>query len=568
MTQTATPTTPATSAPLPAWAADLVTLYEANAVNQFILHGNVHDRLILPLGGGKAALGNLQQFLVDVLMPRFDVVLSYDLGNGVRIEKGGQFFTKWPGYKEGDPLPKAPRHAVEFLTHYFRYGANLARLGRERLQVGCVINSAHLVAPAVQGALSYDLNALALLMREWSADTLLAGHTLATFLVSENLNDLHPLLVNNTRASQVKVPLPTPADLEAAFRLLEPESRVALADFANDFPNLAEQLSGATLGSVESLLKTRQYRAQKITGRDVAALKKQLIERDANGLIEFVEPRKTLDDLHGQEYVKKWLRQDFALWRQNDLQAMPMGYLLCGPVGTGKTYMVECLAGEAGVPVVKLKNFRDKWVGSTESNLEKIFRLLAAIGRCFVFVDEADQALGRRDVGPNDSGVSGRVYGMMAEQMSDTRNRGKIVWILASSRPDLIEVDLKRPGRIDVKIPLFPTTTPEESFGLIKALSKKRGVDLPDDTFEQVKETLPLLLTPGAAETLSVKIYRLVKAEQKSPLDALKDVLSDYQSPVPLDVMEFQIGLAVREASDLDFVPMIFRKTSPPAAPQ
>jgi SpoVK/Ycf46/Vps4 family AAA+-type ATPase len=237
-----------------------------------------------------------------------------------------------------------------------------------------------------------------------------------------------------------------------------------------------------------------------------------------------------------------------------------MGYLLCGPVGTGKTYMVECLAGEAGVPVVRLKNFRDKWVGSTESNLEKIFRLLQAIGRCFVFVDEADQALGKRDAGPNDSGVSGRVYGMMAEQMSDTRNRGRIVWVLASSRPDLIEVDLKRPGRVDVKIPLFPTSTPEESFGLIKALCKKRGVVFEGaGTFDQVKQTLPLLLTPGAAETLSVKIYRLVKAEGKSPEAALTDVLSDYQSPVPLDVMEFQIGLAVREASDLDFVPAAFR---------
>lgn len=48
-----------------------------------------------------------------------------------------------------------------------------------------------------------------------------------------------------------------------------------------------------------------------------------------------------------------------------------MGYLLCGPVGTGKTYAVECLAGEAGVPVVKISNFRDRWVGSTEGNLRK-----------------------------------------------------------------------------------------------------------------------------------------------------------------------------------------------------
>ncbi len=63
-----------------------------------------------------------------------------------------------------------------------------------------------------------------------------------------------------------------------------------------------------------------------------------------------------------------------ALWRAGDLKALPKGYLICGPVGTGKTYLVECLAGEAGIPVVKLKNFRDRWVRSSEGNLEKIIR--------------------------------------------------------------------------------------------------------------------------------------------------------------------------------------------------
>ena len=140
--------------------------------------------------------------------------------------------------------------------------------------------------------------------------------------------------------------------------------------------------------------------------------------------------------------------------------------MLCGPVGTGKTFMVECLAGEAGVPIVKLKNFRDKWVGSTEGNLEKIFRLLQALGRCYVFIDEADQAIGRRDSASGDSGVSGRIYSMLAEEMGNSANRGKLIWILASSRPDLIEVDLKRPGRVDVKIPLFPTLETRESFEL------------------------------------------------------------------------------------------------------
>ncbi len=125
--------------------------------------------------------------------------------------------------------------------------------------------------------------------------------------------------------------------------------------------------------------------------------------------------------------------------------------------------------------MVKIKNFRDKWVGSTEGNLEKIFRLLHGLNRCYVFIDEADQALGRRDAGSNDSGLGGRVYSMFAKEMSEPSNRGRIVWVLATSRPDLIEVDLKRPGRVDVKLPLFPTSTPEESFGLLRALCRGAG---------------------------------------------------------------------------------------------
>ena len=286
-----------------------------------------------------------------------------------------------------------------------------------------------------------------------------------------------------------------------------------------------------------------------------------MIEREYGGVISFIETTRTLEHIHGNDKIKEWLRQDIALWQQNDLRAMPMGYLLCGPVGTGKTFFVECLAGEAGVPVVKLKNFRDKWVGSTEGNLEKIFRLLHALGRCIVFVDEADQALGRRDASSGDSGISGRVYSMLAEEMSDTDNRGKILWILATSRPDLVEVDLKRPGRIDVKIPLFPTLTAQEGFELIRALCKRVGLSIPAEAFGRLEKMIPLMLTPGAAEALAVKVYRISRTRKMDELEALAECLASYQVPVPRDVMEYQIKLAVREATDLEFVPAALRET-------
>ena len=540
---------------LPPWAENLISLYASTAANQFLLYGNVNDRFVLE---GRT-LGSLYEFLARVMMPRFDVILSYDLGNGIRIDKGGEIVQRWPAYKESPELPRAPRAATEWLTRFFRYCANLARLGQESQQIGFYMKAAHLVAPALPGALNYDLNALALLMRDWAADDQLARHSLATFLISDNLHDLHPLLVNNPRSAAVEVPIPSSSELRDAIELLAHDHAPALAEFAPAYDSLAGQLAGTTLTSVENLLRKCTYGREPLHASDLVAMRKELVERDADGLIEFIESKRTLDDFHAQDKLKAWLRQDVKLWHMNDIQALPMGYLLCGPVGTGKTYLVECLAGEAGVPVVKLKNFRDKWVGSTEGNLEKIFRLLQGLGRCFVFIDEADQALGKRDAGNSDSGLSGRIYGMFAEQMSDPANRGRIVWILASSRPDLIEVDLKRPGRVDVKIPIFPTTTPSEGFALIRALAKRRGIELLDADFAAVESLIPTLITPGAAESIAVKLYRSVRTEGLAPLDALRDTLDSYQTPVPADVMQFQIAIAAREASDGDFVPEAFR---------
>ena len=543
----------------PTWAKEAIQLYESNSASQFIVHGNVFDEMLVPSANG-LRLGWLSDFLMNVMLPRFQVVLSYDLGNGIRVEKGGEIFSKWPAFQQNSDLPKAPRPAVERLTHYLRYVANLARISREpTVQVACIIRNANLLAPMVQGSFDYDLSALASLIRDWASDSLLTSHSLATFLIAENINDLHPLIVNNPRATRCKVPLPSKEELQSALALVEPQYECALREYSDDLESVAGQLVGSSMSAVETMLKTKEHARQRISSNDLVKLKKQLVEQECNGLIEFVQSSRTLDDLYGQEKVKGWLRQDIALWRSGDLQAIPKGYLLCGPVGTGKTFMVECLAGEASVPVVKLKNFRDKWVGSTEGNLEKIFRLLQALGRAYVFIDEADQAIGRRQAGDGDSGISGRIYSMLAEEMGSSSNRGKLIWILASSRPDLIEVDLKRPGRVDVKIPLFPTSEARESFDLLRMLCSRRGLILGDNEYDAVKDLLPLLLTPGAAETLAVKIYRITRTEQRPVLDVLRGALTEYQNPVPLDVMKAQIELAVGEASDLEFVPQCFR---------
>jgi ATPase family associated with various cellular activities (AAA) len=548
---------------LPAWAQSLIELYESNAASQFLLYGNISDSVLLQTASGPR-LGALSEFLLAGLLTRFDVVLSYDLGNGIRVEKGAELFSKWPAFQESQKDWKAPRPAVETLTRYFRYCANLKRLNQPTAQVGCIIKNADLLAPPSPGGLDYNLNALASLVRDWANDSLLTDHALATFLLTENINDLHPLIVNNPRAARIRIDLPTVPQIAETLQQLCSAYTIAMSSVAKDIPNAAAQLAGTTLSAVESEVKTKQHRKEPLVAEDLAKIKKELVENDTNGLIEFLETKRTLNDVYGLDSIKAWLRQDIELWEKNDTAALPKGYLFCGPVGTGKTYLVECLAGEAGVPVVKMKNFRDKWVGSSEGNLEKIFRLIHALRRCYVFIDEADQSLGRRDASSGDSGISGRIYSMLAEEMGSSSNRGSIIWVLASSRPDLIEVDLKRPGRVDVKIPLFPTSTARESFDLLRMLLKKRGIEVDAGNLSSLEGFLPLLLTPGAAEALAVKIYRLVRTSSLSLDQVLLSSLREYQNPVPPDIMRFQINLAVAEASDLDFVPSLFVRPQSP----
>ncbi|MDB9742025.1 AAA family ATPase, partial [Akkermansiaceae bacterium] len=181
--------------------------------------------------------------------------------------------------------------------------------------------------------------------------------------------------------------------------------------------------------------------------------------------------------------------------------------------------------------------------------------LIHALGRCIVFVDEADQALGKRQGGSGDSGVSSRVYSMMAKEMSNTRNRGKVLWVLASSRPDLIEVDLKRPGRIDVKIPLFPCVSDEQSFALIRALAKRRGLIIEKDALDGLRGKLPKLLTPGAAEALAVQLFRVHKTSNLEVMPALEKCLEVYRPPVKIEILKAQMQLAVEEATDASMIP-------------
>ncbi len=576
------------NATLPAWAQRMADLFRSGTVSQFIISGNIHDD-VPRTDAGQAGFLPLKRFLSDVLFAPQEVVLFYNRGQGIQLAKGGERFFKYlqvfdrfhrssfasDASAAGDPdsslaasglLPRDPSRALELIDRFLRNVASGATAkGGEPGSAAVVVDYASFIAPRGESLyLSGEMGASIIKLRNWAQDPAIAGANVVTVLLSESLTDLNEYIVENPFAAKIAIDLPDAAaivqyvgSLPGAENFSE-FCEVSLASFA-------EKVQGLSRINVRTIVMQAQRNSQPITQKSLVRHKKEIIEKEAGDRLEFFETGRTLDDVAGHDEAKAWLREDARLFKKNAARALPMGYLISGRIGTGKTYLVECFAGECGVPFVVLRNFREKWVGATEGNLEKIFSILHALGQVVVFVDEADQMTGRRDSGEGDSGLSGRVYGMLAREMADTRNRGKILWIFATSRPDLLEVDLKRQGRLDVHIPLFP---PEDEAGiraLFLAMAKKLKVDLAADEIPRLPFSQPF--SGNEIEGLLIRALRRFELQpeevkKETLAHILRREITEFRPSAQTRELELQDLLAARECTDERFLPPRFKKLS------
>jgi hypothetical protein len=558
---------------LPSWAEEMRDLFKSGSVAQFVLHGNIFD--VVPAAGpsGRRLL-SLKAFLDEVMFEKYDTVLQYDRGRGIRATRGAEDFGEWLKLALGDQSTslaqlREPGAAMELIDRYLLRTLNLQSLrGKEvaARKIAVIIDFAEFVVPrgdAVQLGGAFSANVVKAL--GWANDPAVLQSNIVTVLLTEGLHDLNELIVQNPHATTLRVPLPSEEEMVDYLRVL---TATVLPELPSrcDVPLdlLGRRLTGLSRVGARTLLSLALKNDQRISAQWLSQRKKEQIERECQGLLEFLESPYTLDHVAGLDSVKGWLREDTQLLRKGLLHALPMGYLISGRIGTGKTFLVECWAGELGIPCVVFKNFRDRWVGATESNLEKIFSILHALGQVVVFVDEADQAAGKRGGGDSDSGLSGRVYAMLAKEMSDTRNRGKIIWVFATSRPDLVEVDLKRQGRLDVHIPLFPPETPQEARELLLSIARKLKVPLSDADLPEFSEKLGL----GGNELEGVLVRALrtheLGAEPKQPLKAvLGAVLSEVRPSPHTRKLEYMDLVAVKECTDVRFLPPRYRDIAP-----
>src|SRR5262249_16917226 len=182
-----------------------------------------------------------------------------------------------------------------------------------------------------------------------------------------------------------------------------------------------------------------------------------------------------------------------------------------------------------GIPCVALRNFRSKYVGETEGNLEQVLTVLRSLGPVVVLIDEADAALGTRQA-DGDSGTSSRVFSMSASQMGGTRYRGRIVWMLMTSRPDLLPIDLKRQGRAEVHIPLFYPQDEDEVREMFLVMARKNKMSLPNEVIPAVQ--VERQLSGSDIESIVITAWRRVLALGRTKIGK-KDLMEAFTDFIP-----------------------------------
>ena len=577
--------------PLPAWADELRRRYLRGESSQFVLHGNVHDLFLYD-----QKLYTLSEFLAQVLLDRSkETIALYNVSTGVRFAKRK---LKLDGL-EDLVLQKEPAKVLPLLER--------ALTTEDKLAV--ILEYSDTIAPAGDTSFStIDDRAASVTLHRWSLLRALEQSDSIVILSLENLSELHPKIVSNPRVATVRVPMPGKDERRTLLRFLDPE----LGD--EDVEQLAEVTAGLksvhikgilspTEANTDDLAERKRYlvelladgkaptkevseRADKLAqmtqgmtreairkliapdgkppapsadaraeiDRLVAARKREIIERECFGLIEFVTPAFGFDVVGGMDEVKSDLLLVAKNIREGKRNRVPMGILFTGPMGTGKTFVAEAFAKECGLTTIKLKNFRSKWVGATEGNLERILSVIQAIGQIIVIIDEGDRAFGGSD-GDGDGGTSSRVIGRIKEFMSDTENRGRVLFILMTNRPDKLDVDIKRAGRLDRKIPFLYPQTGDEVINILKAQFRKNKVKTDIDIDNEKKLAESIVGYSNADIEAVVMLANDYSGDNPVKHEDLQRAMKDYLPSRDVQMLEYMELLAVFEASNRRMLP-------------
>lgn len=246
--------------------------------------------------------------------------------------------------------------------------------------------------------------------------------------IQERLTFIHNS-VNKSAGKTLEMPI------EVEERAIEAARGMTFSEIENAYSLAVVENKGFNSGFVRSVFQEKVMQVKK------------------NGLLNYIEPDVTFDDIGGLDGLKTWFlkrKKGFSKAARKYRLPNPKGALLCGVPGMGKTMIAKACAAEFNAPLFQLdigKLFGGK-VGETEGNFRSVISILDAIGHCVLLLDEVEKNLNTAAVsGQGDTGTSSRAFGTWLSWMSDSKS--PVFKIATSNDHTKLPAEFTRKGRLD-----------------------------------------------------------------------------------------------------------------------
>ena len=488
----------------------------------------------------------------EFIKPRgFSIVAFYDISRGLTfldpgMEKEFNIITS----NEAEGLMRAlPSRIFPYIDKALR-----------NTKMAIFIDHVEKIIPAGDiGNLSLEERSALIWICEWSVNARISAVGSAIFMLADNLADVsREVSKSSYRIEPILVELPGEAERREYIKYLLKDGNVKMDITFDEFAKLS---SGLSKKSIKDIKLKAEAEDVPISFEFIKEKKRSVLQKEYGDVLEFIYPEIGFEDIGGMERAKNYMLKNVVEpIKKGDLRRVPMGILLCGPSGTGKTLLVNALAKSSGFNCVKIDMSRilGQYVGESEKNFKKCLLGAQSQQPVIVFVDEIDTTFRRGESG--DSGVSRNIFSEFLQFTSNTNNRGKVIFIAATNRPDLLDPALKRAGRFDKKIPILLPDACERA-EIFKIIIKKYGFETNVDDF------MPFALrtenyTGAEIETVVRKAYEIANENDEDNPVLTYEILNDAidRCRPSTQQVEFMTMLAIEECDDMDLLPEKYKR--------
>ena len=505
-------------------------LINSGTSRSLVLSGNIHDLFFIREGEDTDYIPLVPFLTRSWDIPGF-ILIVYELNGPIRFaqeserEKVKNAFNLWRGTTESDldinanistrrptgtPDPTtepadasfaqymndaigSPTLALELLRQFCLLSRSNNADGEKLLSEKLIIfiEAADMLLPEGEiRSLSLPDRHRISIVQDWISDSNFMNGNDTVIFITESASLVNSRIIRLPQVVSVEIPSPgmterqhfiswfnnTPKLVEKPLNLWGTQAQLAMLT------------AGLSIQALRQLLLSARYSGEKLEPEDVINKVSEYIQGQlGEDVVEFKKPAHSLKDIVGNQKLVDFLKTQLIPRITSTGPDAISGMSVCGPIGSGKTFIFEGLAGELDIPVLVLKNIRSMWFGQTDVIFERLRRLLMALVKVLIFVDEADTQFG--DVGKDAHSTERRLTGKIQAMMSDPQLRGNITWLLMTARIYNLSPDLRREGRVgDIVVPVLDPSGEDREAFLRWTLAKAVAGQLPDDTVEHLLE--------------------------------------------------------------------------------